>query len=631
MFPAWLPPDLGRKFPPANVPIAILNLWNDAVDGVSETSQESHQQSADTAEDAVNHDAGDVGVDPGNNESSVEYSESESESDTGSESNDSQYSWPPSDREYELRQCRGIELPPDSSPPVLMAEDKSPSKSNIPITMENLDQPGPLMRASPPVQNSEPIRFGVVNVTDSQSSQLKAGDLELNYNDQFAQQFDVSTRDSNIPGDVQVEETPHKTPIKQLHSSRSEMHHSSTIAVPSTIEMSAEKQQTAQEGSLLSTERERRGRSPSKPLPRPTSPCSSEHSIEDADKHRNEKKRKLKNDEKENRLEAITRKVKRLNTNYGFSQDTPLSQDPILKASRMRERFRTKKGPSKVLSEASENTSRAAAPTLQEPHKGGIARTTYERFTEYYPQYTGDQDLFHGSCIRLSKVLATDLNFPESSWDDFIFYYSEGYQPYLERCMKRGEDPIPYVRFFAKMRKEPHCDQNIVTDISISDLLSARDVARNAPLQSETNQQSIVIVNSVGDKSSATTLQRCETEPKVSSRGFNNHKTKPRFFVEPGDEDTEADKVGEQDRRVGLYNRTAASSSKIEKTLHKDNKATTIPASRKEWFEEPNTPFKEFLTSYLKLKSVNGALGQVNEKGKTIRDTEPANILDWPV
>ncbi|KAF2031277.1 hypothetical protein EK21DRAFT_63545 [Setomelanomma holmii] len=77
-----------------------------------------------------------------------------------------------------------------------------------------------------------------------------------------------------------------------------------------------------------------------------------------------------------------------------------------------------------------------------EPH------TVFETFKATYPEYTGDKKHFQGQCLQMIKLDQEDKMVPKWQWDDYIVRNRSDYKDYALDCIDRGEDAIPYHRFY---------------------------------------------------------------------------------------------------------------------------------------------------------------------------------------
>ncbi len=103
------------------------------------------------------------------------------------------------------------------------------------------------------------------------------------------------------------------------------------------------------------------------------------------------------------------------------------------------------------------------------PAKG----TIYDLFRNTYPDYTGELKHFLNMCNRINALLQGDRMEHRSLWDDFIVRHKTEYRKYLFDCTDRGEDPIPYEKFYRDEVDEPKYVKRILTPASLKDAIAS--------------------------------------------------------------------------------------------------------------------------------------------------------------
>lgn len=577
----------------------------------------------------------------------------------------SELSWEQSDLENETCRVMGSNFPPDSSCA------SSPYIRNI----DPLELTSNTTEAQP--KHVKPTRYDLEPATTSPEIQM------LNRLDSFQSSSEYRLPTEHVlqstpicaaqhatgpqtPGtetsaiDIQVKETPSKiTPrtkagssqrsISQLACVKSHATDSSVTAIPSTIEYQSCEAKKGQKLDLLCTEDTpmRRANNASLYWPANCSARSNDEGYKNISGKYcssppvkgiiNErvlgstnlpKKRKTGSDENQTDKNAIGKKVKRLSTNFGFSQDAPLSQDPRTTALKLREEIKARNRNYKCPSEVRYSKESKPSTPISEVSPSPVS--LYEKYKQCYSRYTGSREIFRGSCLYLYKVLQTDSKFSEDSWDDFIFHYCESYQPYQSHCMKRGEDPVPYDHFFASTKKDPHCNGRTVTLKSIKDAMSMKRGDQYTPSKPKAN-------SSKGGNASKS-MYSTEAEDKQPflmdcEHGWPHRSTEHEKENWKPDQSDARELTSKMTHPVEVKDFNKADTKQKNKVVKK--RTEIVPklnsVSYLEWYKEPNTPFKEFLRSYMRLKSVKGLLGLIDEKGRAVHLTESRSIFGWSI
>lgn len=74
--------------------------------------------------------------------------------------------------------------------------------------------------------------------------------------------------------------------------------------------------------------------------------------------------------------------------------------------------------------------------------------TMFDRFKLSYPEYSGNMDHFTAICSKLQKRIDAGRGLHQALWDDFIIRQKIEYANYLQDCVNKAEDPMPYDKFY---------------------------------------------------------------------------------------------------------------------------------------------------------------------------------------
>ncbi|KAF2235267.1 hypothetical protein EV356DRAFT_121962 [Viridothelium virens] len=91
----------------------------------------------------------------------------------------------------------------------------------------------------------------------------------------------------------------------------------------------------------------------------------------------------------------------------------------------------------------------------------------FERFTRAYPEYSGDRKHFHNLCQKLNKLQADGKAQHRSHWDDYIIRHKTEYASYLARVNAEGEDPMSYDEYYRHEIEEPLTRQRIINPANL--------------------------------------------------------------------------------------------------------------------------------------------------------------------
>lgn len=127
-------------------------------------------------------------------------------------------------------------------------------------------------------------------------------------------------------------------------------------------------------------------------------------------------------------------------------------------------RFKNASVPTAVQRSSSTMASPSSPPI---PTKGSV----YDTFKSTYSDYSGGFEHFSGMCQRVKGLLQAERMEHRSLWDDFVIRHRTDYRDYLLDCTDRGDDPIPYERFYKHHIDEPIHSKHILTPATLNDMI----------------------------------------------------------------------------------------------------------------------------------------------------------------
>ena len=237
----------------------------------------------------------------------------------------------------------------------------------------------------------------------------------------------------------------------------------------------------------------------------------------------------------------------------------------------------------------------------------------YSKFTEAYPDYTGDEKHFVGLCRMIDNLQKAEKMEHKSLWDDFIIRHKTNYGKYIVRCSEEGDDPVPYIKFYHDHIDEPAYTKRIMEP---GILKSALDQYSASPAVSHPKPfSSIPARRQPNFPATARSLKRSRrslpwAQPPPSSSILSSNRT--RRSLPSGDHLRSKPPSQSLNRPCAVEDSPPGANAMEEKNEIK-------------WHEQNNTPFKEFVSGYIGLKSVEGRLGAFRTNG-TLRP--PANVID---
>jgi hypothetical protein len=251
--------------------------------------------------------------------------------------------------------------------------------------------------------------------------------------------------------------------------------------------------------------------------------------------------------------------------------------------------------------------------TLKQSSKSLGINALYSKFTEAYPDYTGDEKHFVGLCRMIDNLQKAEKMEHKSLWDDFIIRHKTNYGKYIVKCSEEGDDPVPYIKFYHDQIDEPAYTKRIMEP---GILKSALDQYPASPAVSHpTPSSSIPARRQPNVPATARSPKRSRrslpwAQPPPSSSIPNSNRT--RRSLPSGDHLRSKPPSQSLNRPCAVEDSPPGANAMEEKNEIK-------------WHEQNNTPFKEFVSKYVRLKSVEGRLGAFGTNGKL---RPPANVTD---
>ena len=256
--------------------------------------------------------------------------------------------------------------------------------------------------------------------------------------------------------------------------------------------------------------------------------------------------------------------------------------------------------------------------TLKQSSKTLGITALYSKFTEAYPNYTGDEKHFVGLCRMIDNLQKAEKMEHKSLWDDFIIRHKANYGKYIVRCSEEGDDPVPYIKFYHDHIDEPAYTKRImepgILKSALDQYLASPAVSHPTPFSSiPARRQPNFPATARSPKRSRRSLPWAQPPPSSSIPSSN----RTRRSLPSGDHLRSKPPSQSPNRPCAVEDSPPGANVMEEKNEIK-------------WHEQNNTPFKEFVSGYVGLKSVEGRLGAFRTNG-TLRP--PANVIDvllWP-
>ena len=262
----------------------------------------------------------------------------------------------------------------------------------------------------------------------------------------------------------------------------------------------------------------------------------------------------------------------------------------------------------------------------------------FERFATTYPEYKGDRKHFHNLCKKLSTLQSQGKAQHRSLWDDFIIRHKTDYVSYLGQVATEGGDPLAYEDYYNEEVEEPLIRKRVVNPATLKTALE-QPIAPNSGYSTRTMTVSTRTPEKAGNsmkiiEPSSREMHAELTHPVESSGDVGEQKP---IEVNNSDDLNDAATLehnhpldnGVLEPPPGLVSsdmtRTTLKASiptkaKTRKRSQRHVKRVVDSESEiSEFWKDRNTPFKEYARAYASLKSVDGRLGTISEKDGIVR------------
>ncbi|KAH7078893.1 hypothetical protein BKA63DRAFT_507349 [Paraphoma chrysanthemicola] len=247
----------------------------------------------------------------------------------------------------------------------------------------------------------------------------------------------------------------------------------------------------------------------------------------------------------------------------------------------------------------------------------------FEHFKKAYPEYTGDVKHFKNLCTQMIELDRKDKMVPKWQWDDYIVRNRTDYMTYARDCIERGEDAMPYHRFYKDTVRDTLFQKGVLD--SRATLLRALEqlgvqppAPRKAPPQMHDHTERVTSV-SRKEKHGRTSLPSAFNKSQATERRLaNSTHDRPRHSLPEG---------SQVHRQTPLKNidkpkvHTPVPSN--ARQSHKDPRSTTKPnplsrlmldgaaSPRKsvkgDATESTSDPFRDFVFAHQRLTSLTGS------------------------
>ena len=321
-------------------------------------------------------------------------------------------------------------------------------------------------------------------------------------------------------------------------------------------------------------------------------------------------------------------------------------------------------------------TSRASTSSME--------RSLLERFMEQYPSYAGDDKHFGIMCSRIEALYTQDRMEHPSLWDDYIIRSQDEYRKYLLKCAENVEDPLPFDRFYQKEISKPLYTKSVVTPETLKEALSFQNEKQTVTVSdrrsSASTPQAAEPIAATGGESIAASVTKHKLdnngEGNQRSEGNRDHKSRqslpwqqrvataidltqtkisneyhapsvewPQLPILPttrqGIMTEQSHAISPQaDRRLFEVSTSPELKRQIPVAIEGDNKDSAfVPAEATEWWQDRNTPFKEFVRADLAIRSGKGnafakfstsTIEKGNGERKKVREPKKwMDVLSW--
>lgn len=266
---------------------------------------------------------------------------------------------------------------------------------------------------------------------------------------------------------------------------------------------------------------------------------------------------------------------------------------------------------------------------IASPPTSTSTKTVFEKFKEAYPDYTGDLKHFLHLCRQIRDGRAKNIH--KFLWDDFIIRNRMEYRDYLVRCGEDGDDPIPYQNFYNEQIEEPRFKNSIMNPSILQEALGGPSSKPSTPSR-----------NPVRLPPSSIPTRRPPTSPAAMRRSPK----RARRSLPWGATSSAPDHLSRPPPRRSLPSQPSQSRKPLSSSRHlhpRDSPHTTATNSAAEkatihdgqidnegrWYEDPNTPFKEWMSQYQRLTCFTGQTGRPQGRDVVKPPQQKLDVLAW--
>lgn len=302
-------------------------------------------------------------------------------------------------------------------------------------------------------------------------------------------------------------------------------------------------------------------------------------------------------------------------------------------------------------------------------------KAIYDKFKQAYPSHEGDLDMFRISCQKLQSLRGQGQLQRSVLWDDFFCREAFEYRDYVSKCREAQVQAEPYESYFTKNVKKPQFKKRSLTSKNINSIISeintgletasvhsGRNEAEAVPSPAKEQQMandgenapqvSITCEATLIPESPPREQQKLQSIPETpaaeSASEYEYHET---ASVELGDDragymsdlhldyDDDDDAVDNDDTLMADDEGDVTHDEHGYEDLYSSDPRPFYPppdpttASQtsphhnhskepRQWFHDPNTKFKMFARSYTNLKSERGYYSNGQKKEPVPRDSQ---------
>lgn len=93
------------------------------------------------------------------------------------------------------------------------------------------------------------------------------------------------------------------------------------------------------------------------------------------------------------------------------------------------------------------------------------------KFKSSYPSYRGTEKSFRSALELLLKFQENHKRFHPYMWDDFVYRFAHDYKSYVQTCLEKDENVLPYEDFYQSKVEEPDRTKRCVTAENLNSIL----------------------------------------------------------------------------------------------------------------------------------------------------------------